>query len=130
MVFYIRLREALRDYTRRLMREAHETGCPVIRPLFFDFPADARAWEVQDAFMFGPDLLAAPVCHAGETSRRVYLPEGHEWTDAWTGLRLPGGTFAETAAPIDRIPLFLRDGQQSWLVSRLARNASALPQDP
>ena len=130
MVFYIRLREALRDYTRRLMREAHETGRPVIRPLFFDFPADARAWEVQDAFMFGPDLLAAPVCHAGETSRRVYLPEGHEWTDAWTGLRLRGGKFAETAAPLDRIPLFLRDGQQSWLVSRLAQNASALPQDP
>ena len=112
------------------MREAHETGCPVIRPLFFDFSGDPRAAGVQDAFMFGPDLLAAPVCHAGSVSRRVYLPGGHEWTDAWTGQRLPGGQFFEAAAPLEKIPLFLKDGRQSWLVSWLTQSASALPQDP
>lgn len=76
LVQYIRLREALRPYTRAAMAEAHRTGAPVMRGLFHEFPHDERAWSVADEFLFGPDILVAPVLSAGATSRDVYLPAG------------------------------------------------------
>jgi alpha-D-xyloside xylohydrolase len=105
----LRLRERLRPYLMAQMRVAHEQGVPPMRPLFVDFPADARAWDVDDQFLLGPDLLVAPVLEAGATTRPVYLPAGALWTDAATGDRHPGGTHVAAAAPADRIPLFLRD---------------------
>jgi alpha-D-xyloside xylohydrolase len=65
---------------------------------------------VADAFMFGPDLLVAPVLHPGARSRTVYLPAGASWRDAWTGAPLDAGTRHVVEAPLERIPLFLRDG--------------------
>lgn len=105
----LRLRERLRPYLMAQMRVAHEQGVPPMRPLFVDFPADAGAWDADDQFLLGPDLLVAPVLEAGATGRPVYLPEGALWTDAVTGDRHPGGTSVEAAAPAERIPLFLRD---------------------
>lgn len=58
-VSYIRLREALRPYTRALMAEAHEHGTPVMRGLFYEFPDDACCWQVGDQFLFGADVLVA-----------------------------------------------------------------------
>lgn len=103
------LRERLRPYILQQMERAHESGIPPMRPLFFDFPGDAEATQVDDAFLFGPDLLVAPVLAAGQTGRRVYLPTGATWTDAWTGVCHEGGHAIEVAAPLERIPLFLRD---------------------
>jgi alpha-D-xyloside xylohydrolase len=81
-----------------------------MRPVFVDFPGDPRAWEVQDAFMFGPWLLVAPVTRYRARERRVYLPAGSRWADAWTGDGFDGGQEITVAAPLDRIPVFLRDG--------------------
>jgi alpha-D-xyloside xylohydrolase len=105
----LRLRERLRPYLAAQMRVTHEQGVPPMRPLFVDFPADPRAWDTDDQFLLGPDLLVAPVLEAGVAGRTVYLPEGALWTDAVTGNRHSGGTCVEAAAPADRIPLFLRD---------------------
>jgi alpha-D-xyloside xylohydrolase len=104
------LRERLRPYVMAQMAAAHETGAPVMRPLFFDFPQDERSYGVADQFMFGPDLLVAPVLHAGARERRVYLPAGASWADGWTGERFQGGRTVTATAPLERIPLFLRDG--------------------
>lgn len=104
------LRERLRPYIMEQMQAAHELGTPPMRPLFFDFPGDDIAYDVEDAFMFGPDLLVAPVLHRGEDSREVYLPDGVTWTDAWTGETFEGGQTITAEAPLDRIPLYLRDG--------------------
>ena len=60
--------------------------------------------------MFGPDLLVAPVLEAGARERPVYLPAGTAWTDAWTDATLPGGQTVTAAAPLARIPLYLRAG--------------------
>jgi len=106
------LRERLRPYVMQLMRAAHEHGDPPMRPLFYDFPHDPQAWAVDDAFMFGPDLLVAPVLYAGATSREVYLPAGATWRDAWSGQAFAGGQTIQTDAPLERIPLFLRNGAQ------------------
>jgi alpha-D-xyloside xylohydrolase len=90
------------------MRLAHERGIPPMRPLFFDSPRDEAAYAIEDAYMFGPDLLVAPVLEEGARQRRVYLPVGANWRDAWTDERFEGGQWIETNAPLEQIPLYQR----------------------
>ena len=119
MTKYIRLREKMRDYTRQLMKEAHETGDPLIRALFYEFPQDQACWEITDEYCYGPDLLIAPVCHAKEQSRSVYLPSGADWTSALDGRQYEGGRSYEIEAPVERVPVFTRNGRQSWIVGMI-----------
>ncbi|MDT0319195.1 glycoside hydrolase family 31 protein [Streptomyces millisiae] len=109
MARYLAVRERIRPYVGEQMRTAAREGLPVMRPLFLEFPDDDRAWTVADQFLLGPDLLVAPVTEAGATSREVYLPAGATWTCAWTGETRPGGATVVLDAPLDRIPLLLRD---------------------
>jgi len=102
------LRERLRPYIRKQMDRAHDKGIPPMRPLFFDFPKDEECWTVEDQFMFGPDLLIAPVLHQGSRTRDVYLPSGATWRDARTDEKLKGGQRISTEAPIERIPIYLK----------------------
>ena len=108
---YLFLRERLRPYVRQIMREAHETGAPVMRPLFYEFPKDKAAWQVEDCYLFGPDMLVAPVMEPGVTERRIYLPAGETWKDAYTGQVYEGGQTVTVPAPIDVIPVMLRGGK-------------------
>ena len=62
--------------------------------------------------MFGPDLLVAPVMDAGVTEREVYLPEGSVWKDAYTGKEYEGGQAVTVPAPLDIIPVMIRDGAE------------------
>lgn len=103
---YLGLRESLKPYITELMEAAHERGTPVMRPLFYDFPEDKNAWEVEDQYMFGPDMMVAPVLYAGMRKRTVYFPEGREWKDFFTGEVYQGGSIEEVEAPIDRLPVF------------------------
>ena len=105
---YIELREELRPYTRRLMKEASETGAPVMRPLFYQFPEDEKAWEIKDQFLFGDQYLVAPVTEYGQRKREVYLPAGASWTEQSTGKTYEGGRTVTADAPLDVIPVFVR----------------------
>ncbi|MFE9968444.1 TIM-barrel domain-containing protein [Streptomyces sp. NPDC005525] len=107
---HLLLRERLRPYLHRLAEDAHRTGAPPMRPLFFDFPEDPCAWDVDDQFLLGPDVLVAPVYEAGARARRVYLPSGTGWLDPATGAVLKGGTTLDAEAPLERIPVFVREG--------------------
>ena len=109
---YLFLREKMKPYIEKIMRQAHEKGTPVMRPLFYDFPEDGKAWETEDAYMFGPDILVAPVMYAGQTTRSVYLPAGAVWTNYWTGDKLEGGQTVSVEAPLEQIPLFMKDAFQ------------------
>ena len=92
------------------------------RPLVFDFREDANVYDIKDQLLFGPAFMACPVTrpmyYEAESkelsgiskSRRVYLPKGTEWTDFYTGKRYEGGSLITAAAPIDRIPVFVRAG--------------------
>ena len=102
------LRERLRPYILEQMRLAHEKGIPPMRPLFFDFPRDEACASIDDEFLFGPDLLVAPVLTEGARSREVYLPTGTSWIDAWSGQNFEGGQHLVAEAPLARIPLYLR----------------------
>ncbi len=106
---YIELREKMRPYIRDVMREAHEKGAPVMRPLFYEFPGDGVCWENDEVYMFGPGLLVAPVLEKGQEEKEVYLPEGSLWTDYWTGETEQGGKRIKVKTPLDRIPVFMRD---------------------
>ena len=102
---YYDVRIAMHDYIRELYREAHETGAPLIRTMFFEFPEDARCWELQDQYMFGSRYLVAPVLELHQRERQVYLPEGR-WKDLNSGEILEGGHTVTAPAPIDVIPVY------------------------
>lgn len=107
---YLFLREEMRPYIRKLMAAASEKGTPIIRPLFYDYPKDANAWKVEDVYMFGPDVLVAPILELGMRKRNVYLPEGNNWKNVWSGETYEGGQSVEADAPLDKIPVFIREG--------------------
>jgi alpha-D-xyloside xylohydrolase len=113
MESYLWLRERLRPYIQHQMTTAAETGLPPMRALFLEFPGDERAWAIADQYLLGPDLLVAPILEPGATERAVYLPAGASWTDAWTGHTYDGGGAVNVPAPIEHIPLLLRDS--AWL---------------
>ncbi len=106
---YLRLRERMRPYVRSLMSAAHESGSPIIRPLFYDFPADDRAWDIEDAYMFGPDVLVAPILFEGQRARDVYLPIGTRWVSHGSGEVFDGGQVVNESAPLDHLPVLFRE---------------------
>ncbi len=109
---YLQIRENMREYTRSLMKAAHEKGTPVMRTLFYEFPRDSYAWEVEDEFLFGSDVLVAPVLYENQRQRKVYLPAGVQWKHVWTGEIYTGGQTISVEAPIEQIPLFIKEGSK------------------
>lgn len=107
---WLRLRYSLIPYIYPLARQTYETGAPYMRALWMDFPEDPAVATMGDEYMFGPAFLVAPVTEQGATARRVYLPAGTDWYDWWTGARHAGGAWIDAAAPIARMPLFVRAG--------------------
>ena len=79
-----------------------------IRDRFYDFPEDKVSWSCDSQYMFGPDLIVAPVMEAGQTKKAVYLPAGR-WYNAWTGEAVEGGREIIADAPLPIIPVFTRD---------------------
>ena len=71
---------------------------------------DPESWNVEDAYLFGPDLYVAPVMEDHVTEREVYLPAGTAWFNAWTGEKYEGGQKVMVAAPMDIIPVFVKEG--------------------
>jgi alpha-glucosidase (family GH31 glycosyl hydrolase) len=106
---YAELRYRMLPYTYTLAWQAHTRGLPLMRPLVMNYPDDPRVWALGHQFLWGDDLLVAPVTREGATAWPVYLPEG-AWYDFWTGSRRdgPGGITVE--APLERLPLFVRAG--------------------
>ncbi|KAI9318776.1 glycosyl hydrolase, family 31 [Dichotomocladium elegans] len=107
--YYLHLRERIRPYVMEQMDKAAKDGTPPMRPVFYDFEDDKKAWDIEDQFLFGPDLLVAPVLEYKARERKVYLPKGARWTNAWTGEIFEGGQTTTVDAPLEQLPLFFRD---------------------
>ena len=105
---YIRFRYNLLPYIYSLFRRAYIDGDLIFRPLFYDFPDDERAYDIDDQFMFGPSLLVAPILQK-KNDRMIYLPEGY-WLDYWKGEIYLGPRTIRYSASLDIIPIFVKDG--------------------
>jgi alpha-glucosidase/alpha-D-xyloside xylohydrolase len=103
------LRYQLLPYTYTLCREAHDTGLPMIRALWLHYPDDEKAITRGDEYLWGRDILVAPVVERGATERRLYLPEGN-WYDFWTNEKQSGGEEATRQVDLSTMPLYVRAG--------------------
>jgi len=107
---YDRLRYRLLPYIYSLAGAVTRENGTIMRALVMDFPADLRARDIRDEYMFGPALLVSPVTTYLARSRGVYLPGAGGWYDFPTGAYLEGGQSVEAAAPLDSIPIHARAG--------------------
>lgn len=106
---YLRLREEMRDYTRKFMEEAHTKGLPLMRAMFVEFPDDPVCWELEEQYMYGDKYLVAPILNLGQRARKVYLPSGCDWRLSDGSQQIfSGGQWTEVRAPLDTMPVFER----------------------
>lgn len=110
ILYYTKLRYNLMPYIYSLAGMTYYNDYTIMRPLVMDFPADKNVRDIKDEYMFGPDLLVAPVYTYGARSRKVYFPAAEGWYDFYTGKFIAGGQTLDIAAPYERIPLFVRAG--------------------
>ncbi len=105
----IELRERLIPYIMHHMDKASESGVPIMRPMFFDYFDDEECYKLSDQYMFGSDILFAPILDENQTSRRVYLPHGN-WIRTTDRQTYCGGGYVECNAEIDEFIAFVKDG--------------------
>ena len=105
----IELRYELLPQVYTVMEEASRTGIPAMRPLLLEYPEDPRTWAADDTFLFGRDLLVAPVLREGAERRGLYLPKG-AWYELESGKKHAGGRDVAFAVTLDSLPLFVREG--------------------
>ncbi|HUP02675.1 MAG TPA: TIM-barrel domain-containing protein [Bryobacteraceae bacterium] len=106
---YLELRYRLLPYLYSAVREGAATGMPVMRALWLHYPGDPAAVARGDQYLWGKDMLVAPVVEKGAVKRRLYLPAG-VWYDFWNGQRLEGGREITRAVDLETIPLYVRAG--------------------
>jgi alpha-glucosidase/alpha-D-xyloside xylohydrolase len=106
---YLELRYKLMPYLYTAVRECTKTGLPIMRSMWLHYPADASAVARGDQYMWGADMLVAPVVEKGATSRAVYLPRGL-WHDFWTEQRIDGGREISREVDLAVTPLYVRAG--------------------
>lgn len=106
---YLDLRYRLLPYLYTAVREAHDTGLPIMRALWLHYPEDALAVSRSDEYLFGPSLLIAPVVEKGARSRDLYLPRG-TWYDFWTEERVQGGHQVTRPVDLATLPIYVRAG--------------------
>ena len=106
---YLELRYRMLPYIYSAARECTKTGMPVMRSLWLHYPDDPVAVARGDEYLWGRDILVAPVVEQGATSRAVYLPRG-DWWDFWSGERVTGGREITRAVDLETTPLYVRAG--------------------
>lgn len=107
----IETREKLRPYIMQHMDEASRTGTPIMRPMFFNYSDDPACYELEDQYLFGRDILFAPILHPGQTARNVYLPKG-SWVSVSDGKTFEGPQTVSTGARLDQYIAFVRKGSE------------------
>lgn len=110
---FLGLRHMLLPYTYTVTRVAHETGLPLVRGMYLEYPDQDPVYSYRDQYMFGPELLVSPIVEptGGKPALKdVYFPAGHFWYDYFTGQIYKGGQSIAYECPLDRMPIFVRAG--------------------
>lgn len=110
MVYYTQLRYRLMPYIYSIAGWTYWKDYTLMRGLTMDFAHDAAVKNIGNQYLFGPGLMVCPVSEYKARSRQVYLPEGQEWYDFYTGQRYDGGQTIAAEAPYQRMPLFAPAG--------------------
>jgi len=132
----LRLREIgkqryqLLSYWYTLFRIAETTGMPTMRPLWVEFPADVKTFDISHEFMSGGALLVRPVTTKGATSANVYFPGTGLWYDVFDGTQYSAPSEVSVSAPIDKVPVFQRGGTIVPRQMRLRRSSALMGADP
>ncbi len=108
---YIELRDRMRSYTLAAAKHSSETGEPIMRAMFYDFPEDEVCYTLNDQYMYGQDILFAPIYNEGQVDRRVYLPKGN-WIHTSDKKVYEGGKWYDCHAEIDEFIAFVREGAE------------------
>jgi alpha-D-xyloside xylohydrolase len=109
-VYYDRLRYRLMPYIYSTAAGTFHNDGSIMRPLVMDFAADEQTLDVGDQYLFGSSILVAPVYEYRARRRQVYLPAGVDWYEFESGVRHGGGQWLDAAAPLARMPLFVKAG--------------------
>lgn len=104
---YLGIRHDIIPYVHDLIAKSHESGAPLMRTMFYEFPNDEKAWEITDQYMFGDRYLVAPILEYKQRSREVYLPKG-KWQLLSDGKLYYGEQIVSVDAPLDVIPVFVK----------------------
>ena len=107
---YIKLRYKLIPYMYDMFYEGEGSGLPIIRPLMLHYQKDDKTYEINDQFLFGENIMVAPVLEQGKQARMVYLPKGDKWVDYWTKEIFNGGQYIVKETPLDVCPINIKDG--------------------
>jgi alpha-D-xyloside xylohydrolase len=110
MVYYTKLRYRLLPYIYSMAAKSYFDDYTIMRGLVMDFPEDRTAQLVADQYMFGPSIMVAPVYEYNARKRDVYFPVGTNWFDFYSGKKYYGGQKQAVDAPLDRMPLFVKEG--------------------
>ncbi|MFZ5855453.1 MAG: alpha-glucosidase [Chloroflexota bacterium] len=111
--YWAKVYAALFDYRKQLVKEATETGLPVVRHPFIHYPDDPETWKITyQEFMLGRDFLIAPVTDPETTQVTAYLPKGR-WVHIWTGTVYDGGQYITIDAPLGQPAVFYVEGSQA-----------------
>jgi alpha-glucosidase (family GH31 glycosyl hydrolase) len=127
----MQFRHALVPYIYTMSRRNEQEGLPLVIPLYYEWPSEEAAYEVKDQYLFGSELMAAPVTSPIERNfnlsrKKIWFPPG-EWFDFFTGVRFSGPQWRIQFYRLDQIPLFVRAGAIIPLAAETTKNGCALP---
>ncbi|MGL5346465.1 MAG: glycoside hydrolase family 31 protein [Peptostreptococcaceae bacterium] len=107
---YIKLRYKLIPYIYDTFYKGETDGLPIMRALPLEYQTDENTYEINDQFMFGENIMVAPVLEQGKKARMVYLPNGYKWIDYWTKESFDGGQYIVKQTPLDVCPIYIKEG--------------------
>ena len=105
---YIKLRYKLIPYMYDIFYKGEQSGLPIMRPLMLHYQNDHKTYEINDQFLFGENIMVAPVLEQGKQARMIYLPKGDKWIDYWTKEVFNGGQYIVKETPLDMCPIYIK----------------------
>lgn len=129
----IQSRYQLAPYIYTMAREAYDTGVSICRPMYYDYPTKEEAYQYKNEYMFGNDMLVAPVIQPAEDQLakvKVWLPEGNDWYECSSGTMLKGGQVVERYFLLNEFPVYVKSGAIIPMYDNKVKNLQNVTDEP